>query len=581
MGAEFMTRVFAASLVAVGLALMPLTAQVNTSKGAGELKSGFHISPWFGESVREQWIEGDVRVLINIPENFDRKRTTKLVIFATPNGNSIENTMGCAKAEGLDWHFDIQHVAAQIRQVRQQRPNENYVLACIEAEGLSWPTWRRNHKDAGAKARRIVEWIRKVVDTPNQVTLTGHSGGGSFVFAYVDGGESIPDDVERISFLDSNYSYAEANSHGDKLLAWLWSDAKHRLTVIAYDDREITLNGKKVVSETGGTFRATDRMLTRFGKDLQLTEGTSGDFRTYSGLDGRAAFFVHPNPENKILHTVLVGEMNGLMKVLIDDTSLGSPRLYSKWVQPAPRIPPRPADAKSGPDFMKSIATLPRAEREDAIAKEVLNGNMPDFQRRFQKVTIKGKDSAGKEHAAVIEVMPDYLCVGSEANFVRVPMNAQTAQRIADAFGCSLPTRKIVDATYQQSVAKLSPIPLTKDRETVETFLHHHELIEQQRIETALGQIVSGIKKDVVLSNRLAEKANRVAIYGWHKIDGTPIQPLNVTHVNWYVDYSHGVRLIKRTVMVDGKPRDIRHVLHDPNLCSLLSDEGPIQFPSY
>ena len=45
-----------------------------------------------------------------------------------------------------------------------------------------------------------------------------------------------------------------------------------------------------------------------------------------------------------------------------------------------------------------------------------------------------------------IEVMPDYLAVGSDDDFVRMPMRPQTAQQIADAFGCVLPTRKIVDA---------------------------------------------------------------------------------------------------------------------------------------
>jgi hypothetical protein len=88
---------------------------------------------------------------------------------------------------------------------------------------------------------------------------------------------------------------------------------------------------------------------------------------------------------------------------------------------------------------------------------------------------------------------------------------------------------------------------------------------------------VSGIKKDVVLSNRLDERPNRVAIYGWHKLDGKPIQPLNVSHVSWYVDYSHGVRLIKRGIEIDGKPRDLKLVLFSEKWSPLLSDEGPIR----
>jgi hypothetical protein len=47
------------------------------------------------------------------------------------------------------------------------------------------------------------------------------------------------------------------------------------------------------------------------------------------------------------------------------------------------------------------------------------------------------------------------------------------------------------------------------------------------------------------------------------------------------VDYSHGVRLMKRTATVDGKPQDVRPVLHSADLCGLLSDEGPINYPSY
>ncbi len=83
------------------------------------------------------------------------------------------------------------------------------------------------------------------------------------------------------------------------------------------------------------------------------------------------------------------------------------------------------------------------------------------------------------------------------------------------------------------------------------------------------------------MSNRLAEKSNRVAIYGWHLLDGKQIQPLTIVHVDWYVDYSHGVRLMKRAVMVDGKVQDVRQVLQSPSLSPLLSDEGPLLRPTY
>jgi len=56
-----------------------------------------------------------------------------------------------------------------------------------------------------------------------------------------------------------------------------------------------------------------------------------------------------------------------------------------------------------------------------------------------------------------------------------------------------------------------------------------------------------------------------------------PIQPLTIVHVNWYVDYSHGIRLVKRSMTVDGKPRDLKFVLHDAKLSPLVSDEGAVE----
>lgn len=545
------------------------------------LLPGFRRSATFEEQVREEWVSAGVRVIATAPLRFDAKKPTRLVIYATPNGNTIEQTLGCGKADGLDWHFDIQHIAAQVRQLRAQSPGENLVLACTEAEGLSWPAWKRKYSDGPSRVRKVVETVRGWISGENvRLELTGHSGGGSFLFGYIDGGEAIPDAIERIVFLDANYSYTDRDRHGDKLIAWLKGDRARKLVVIAYDDREITLDGKKVVGPDGGTYRATERMRSRFAKDAALTEMAADDIVTRTGLDDRITLLVHTNPRNMILHTRLVGEMNGLVRGLTDG-GFGTPRSYTKYVQPAPGIPKRPKDAIGGAAFFKSMEKLTRGEREEAIAAELLRGNIPDFLRTFRAITVTAKDRAGKTRTASYEVMPDYLAIGSDSDFVRVPITPMTAARVADAFGCALPTRKIVDDVFRAAAVKLEPKPLTDNREASATFLQHHVLVEEQRRGRKLGELVAGIKKDVVISNRLAERPNRVAIYGWHTADGKPIQSLTIVHVNWYVDYSHGTRLMKRTVLVDGRPRDVRHVLYDADLCSLLSDEGPITRPAY
>ncbi|HKB04058.1 MAG TPA: hypothetical protein VKD90_17680 [Gemmataceae bacterium] len=549
---------------------------------------GFRASPWFDERVREEWVAEGVRALANAPAAFDPKKPTRLVIYATPNGNSIEQTLGCEAAPGLDWHFDIQHVAAQVRKLREASPDENVVLACVEPDGLSWPAWKRKYKDAPARIRQTVDALRGWVPGEDvRISLAGHSGGGSLLFGFIDAADSIPGSVECLLFLDANYGYSDADRHGEKLLAWVKGDRRRRLVVVAYDDRNVTLGGKPVVGPDGGTFRATERMRKRLAEGVTIAEATAGNIVTHTALDGRVALVVHTNPANRILHTALVGEMNGLLYGLTDPAgkpargAFGGPRAYAKWVQPAPAVPKRPTDSVGGVEFFKTLGKLSPAEREEAIAKEVLRGNFPDFLRTFQTVTVRAKDGAGKERVATFEVMPDYLAVGGDTDFVRVPVTPRTAARIADAFGCALPTRKVVDDVYRSATVKLDPRPMTEERESPATFLRHNALIEEQRAGSKLGELVAGHKKDVVVSNRLAERANRVAIYGWHMADGKPIQPLTIVHTETYVDYSHGVRLMRRAVAVDGRPWDVRHVLYSADLHRLLSNEGPVTRPAY
>ena len=89
--------------------------------------------------------------------------------------------------------------------------------------------------------------------------------------------------------------------------------------------------------------------------------------------------------------------------------------------------------------------------------------------------------------------------------------------------------------------------------------------------------LVSGHKKDVVISPRLTASAEKLAIYGWHQLTGAPIQPLSTVHGACYADYSHGIRLVSETALVDGERRSIYDLLDDPDLAGIVSDEGPIR----
>jgi len=566
---------------------------------------GFRISAWYGEQTcEERSIEG-VRTLLNAPSPalMDPARPTLLVVYATPNGNSIEETMGSTLENGVDWHFGIQNVAAQIRRLREVDTRENVVVACVEAEGLSWPMWRQKHPDSPNLVRELVDSIvRRVPGAPVRIALVAHSGGGSFLFGYINGGSTIPANIDRIAMLDSNYSFEVADGHGDKLKSWLEADTAHRLVVVAYDDRNITLNGKPVVSATGGTYRATHRMIDALGKSVPFTESDSGLFYRYEGIKGQALMLVHRNPDNKILHTALVGEMNGLLMALTRGTPeestwghFGGPRAYSAWIQPADRVaaaitakpvvvlPPRQPGTETGSarNLLTSLIGKPQGDAELILIRALTDGNIPEFLRNFKTIHVTAIDAAGQKHTAEFDVMPDYLSIGTDAEFVRLPLTPVSAERVATAFKCVLPTRKMVDDIYRASEVKLDPIPLIQDRESIQTFILHNGLIEAEREGKALGLLLAGAKKDVVVSNRVQERPNRVALYGWQRLDGVPIQPLTIVHRSTYVDYSHGIRLVSGTVRVDGKTMAYDDVLRDPVLNIMLSDEGPILHPSY
>jgi hypothetical protein len=160
-------------------------------------------------------------------------------------------------------------------------------------------------------------------------------------------------------------------------------------------------------------------------------------------------------------------------------------------------------------------------------------------------------------------------------------MSPHTAQAFCDAFGFVLPTRKMANDIWAAATTRVEPRPLTQEREASLTFLQHHRIIEEQLKDAKRPSFVAGIKKDVVVTPRLQERPDRVAIYGWHYTTGAPIQPLYTGHVDWYVDYSHGVRPVRRAMIVDGKPLPFEKILTDVNLLHLLSDEGPIAVPRY
>lgn len=253
------------------------------------------------------------------------------------------------------------------------------------------------------------------------------------------------------------------------------------------------------------------------------------------------------------------------------------------------KLKARKADALDGKAFANTIidSNLSLVDRENIIYKEIKNGNVPSFLRKLKKVSSISRIN-NHDYSVDFFVLSDYIAIGSNEDYMYIPMTPILAQRVANLLKCTLPTRKMVDLIYQNAQIKLEPqpIPPTKAMTTVPVFITHNELVKTQLtpylVQHNNSELTAGNKKDVIISTKIySEKTPKVVIYGWHKLDGKAIQPLYNKHTNTWADYSHGIRLIQNKIWVNGKRTTIAKVLADPILNQLLSDEGVIEKAYY
>ena len=312
-------------------------------------------------------MEPGIKIHLNMAgsANFQKELPTLLIFYALPNGNTTAQTAGKLFKPGDDWHYDIQHIAAQTRFLRKITPERNVVIAYLENTLKSWPAWRKANADK--MIPEMLENIRALCATNRtEIVLSGHSGGGSLIFGYLNAQEKIPQEIVRIAFLDSNYAYERSQHHDRKLAEWLSSSARHYLCVLAYDDASALLDGKSFVSANGGTWGRSHAMQVDLANAMQFTSSTNSGFQLYSALDGRVQFNLKENPERKVLHTVQV-ERNGFIHSMLSGTSKESAgyryfgdRAYSQIHQARSIVGPRKPRIPAGRGiYINPLTTMP------------------------------------------------------------------------------------------------------------------------------------------------------------------------------------------------------------------------------
>jgi hypothetical protein len=290
---------------------------------------GFMATGVFDEqelTITDQW--KDVILNINAPLQMKQTGKTYLVFFALPNGNSIEWTKGKKLQEDDDWHFDIQHIAAQTRYVRDLDKKNNYIIVYAMAAKKSWPAWKHSTPDSIFIIKNIVDSISHLFKHYQpEIVLNSHSGGGSFIFGYLDAVENIPADVKRITFLDSDYGYEETK-HTIKLINWLKANETNKLLVLAYNDSIVIYNGKPLVSPTGGTWYRSRLLQRNLSTTFDFSTTADTAFIHYSALNKRIQIILKENPAGLIYHTEQVAR-NGFILSLLSATKFDRKKYFT------------------------------------------------------------------------------------------------------------------------------------------------------------------------------------------------------------------------------------------------------------
>ncbi len=263
-------------------------------------------------------ISPGVKITLDRPENLKKNRGVTLIVYALHNGNSTAWTMGKRMETGDDWHYDIQHIRAQTAFIRHSLPKENIVVVYLENDYKSWPSMKSKFPDYRNLYAKIMDSIAALYPAKNtHIYLNGHSGGGSFIFGYLSGQQSIPARIRRISFLDSDYNYD--SSYYPKLKEWLGRVKGSSLNVFAYNDSVALYNGKRVVSDSGGTWFRSHLMLKHFSRDYSYTASLTDSIQIFKGNNQRVQFFFKPNYNQGIYHTQQV-ELNGFIHSVLCGT---------------------------------------------------------------------------------------------------------------------------------------------------------------------------------------------------------------------------------------------------------------------
>lgn len=260
---------------------------------------------------------------------------------------------------------------------------------------------------------------------------------------------------------------------------------------------------------------------------------------------------------------------------IVDDTATKeSLVLEERELGPNISIPARTDELIAGSQFINTIINVLPPLRDQLFLQQCMLGNLPFWMRNFKPIIIQDANNT-----LIYYVAPDFLCIGNDQDFVRISLGGNAAKKVCDSFGCMLPTKQMSDQIWKVADLKLLPVAMGASyyMGSTTTLLEHNKVIEKKRNNRNF-ELITGIKKDIVITKSLLLNKTRIAIYGWHYPDtGQAIQgpePNSTSHSIDYQDYSHGIRLVAQQAFLNGNSVNLYDILNNKSLAYLISHEG-------
>lgn len=227
------------------------------------------------------------------------------------------------------------------------------------------------------------------------------------------------------------------------------------------------------------------------------------------------------------------------------------------------------------------------------VERLTTNGDLPDFLRTF--VAVLARDG---QYELVYYAMPDFISVGNETYFVRLPLTARGAQKVLERYnkkGCRLlqPTAKMTAQIFaQDGTQRLVYHGLGDDSISTEYMHRHNALIEAHRIRNGhvLGELTSGHRKEIVVSEGIPRDSKGTVwwggVYSWSTPDKPTVAENNAlahtksSDAQDHDEYAQAQRLVHRDAWLrdTSAPKspwtkvDLESILKDGSKFKILTD---------